>query len=274
MPPKRSPLYSDFYTAAQVKKILGITDGMLYNYVNNGTLERVIPPGRKQGVYRKKDVDMLAAELQAFIIQRKNKSTKFARVTTEEEMRECQEISQELFGVGRDTVKERMKILSKNPDTYHMLIDEDLQQIVGYVAMIPLKTGKLAEVLSQQIPVRINPDDILDTTQSDQAPQKIDLYLHAMGVKPGFNLTDKRLYGSRLISGLVNIIIEMGKKGIEIETIAARSNMPDGVRLMKHAGFTEIEPLTPERRTFIIDVKTSGIPFILQYKRALAEGKS
>jgi len=66
-------------------------------------------------------------------------------------------------------------------------------------------------------------------------------------------------------------IIDMGKKGISIDTIAARSNMPDGIRLMKHAGFTEIGPLTPERRTFIINVQESGIPFIQQYKRVLLE---
>jgi hypothetical protein len=38
--------------------------------------------------------------------------------------------------------------------------------------------------------------------------------------------------------------------------------MPDGVRLMKHIGFTEMIPLTPERRTFSINVKESGIPFV------------
>lgn len=64
---------TDFYTAARTKEILGITDGMLYNYVNNGTLERIIPPGKKQGVYRKNEVDQLARELQAFIIHRKTK---------------------------------------------------------------------------------------------------------------------------------------------------------------------------------------------------------
>ena len=47
--------------------------------------------------------------------------------------------------------------------------------------------------------------------------------------------------------------------------------MPDGIRLMRHAGFTELEQLTPERRTFVIDVEESSIPFILQYKDVLVE---
>ena len=130
---------------------------------------------------------------------------------------------------------------------------------------MPLKTGRLEKVLSQDIPVRIDAKDL----ETFDKPKKIDLYLHAIGVRPKFNTSEKHTYGARLVHGLMELIIEMGEKGINIETIAARSNMPDGIRLMKHAGFTEIAPLSPGRRTFTIDVKNSGIPFIMQYKRAL-----
>lgn len=257
----------DYYTAAQVKSILGINDSMLYTYVDNGALERIIPPGKKQGVYRRSEVDKLARELQTFIAQRKKKSTKFMRVSTEEEMRACQEISQELFGVGRNTVEQRMEIVEKNPDSYHMLRDEDTQQIIGYAAVMPLKQGKLEKVLSQEIPVRIDVEDI----ESFDGPKNIDLYLHAMGIKPGLSAFEKHTYGARLVSGIMELILNLGKDGINIGTIAARSNMPDGVRLMRHFGFTEIAPLTPERRTFIIEVEGSGIPFVMQYKNALKQ---
>ena len=50
----------DYYTAAQVKERLGITQGTLYNYVRNGTLKPVVPPGKRQGVYPRKEVDQLA----------------------------------------------------------------------------------------------------------------------------------------------------------------------------------------------------------------------
>lgn len=256
-----------YYTAAQTKEMLGITDGMLYNFVSNGTLERIIPPGKKQGVYLRYEVDRLSNDMQAFLMSRRKKSTRFTQVATEDEMRECQEISQELFGVGRTTVQERMQIVTKNPYTYHMLKDEDSQQIVGYVAMMPLKSGKLEKVLSQEIPVKIDVEDIENFDQ----PKEIDLYLHAIGVKPGFSMSEKHVYGARLVGGLIELIIDLGGKGIYIGTIAARSSMPDGIRLMRHAGFTEIESLTPERRTFVIDVKESAIPFVLQYKKAFSD---
>jgi hypothetical protein len=50
--------------------------------------------------------------------------------------------------------------------------------------------------------------------------------------------------------------------------------MLDGVRLVRHIGFTEIIPFTPERRTFVINVEKSSILFILQYKRNLEESKA
>lgn len=253
----------DYYTAAQVKQILGITDGMLYNYIDNGALQRIIPPGKKQGVYKRQEVDRLARELQSFIIQRRRQPTKLMRVTTEEEMAECMEISQALFGVGRDTVKARMQIVAINPDTYTLLRDDS--QIIGYFAAIPVKLGRLDDILAQELPVKIAPDDIAKYERG----AKVDLWLHAIGVRPGFSVAEKYAYGSRLLAGLIELIVSLGERGVVVNTIAARSNTPDGVRLLRHSGFTEIPPLTPERRTFIIDVEGSGIPFILQYKRNL-----
>ncbi len=255
----------EYYTAAQTKKILGITDGMLYNYIDNGALERVIPPGRKQGVYRIEDVEKLARELQTFIIQRKQLHSKLEKVQTEDDMNECQEISQALFGVGRGTTEERMKIVRKNPETYFILRDED--NAIGYFSIMPLKDGKIENILGQTIPVRVETEDIEEFKKGS----KVDIYLTAMGVHPKFGKLEKRMYGSRLVSGLIELIINLGKRGIIISSIAARSNMPDGIRLMKHMGFTEVKALTPERRTFVIDVDKSGIPFILQYKQALAD---
>jgi len=256
-----------YYAAQKAKEELHMEYSALRNQVAMGNIKTEIPRGKRQAYYRAKDVDQLAREMQAYIIYRKTKPTKLMRVTTKDEMKECMEISQALFGVGRETLDERMRILKKNPDTYHLLRDED--QILGYLAIMPLKPGNLDKVLKQTIPVKIDPEDI----ESFEKERGIDVYLYAIGVKPGFTAAEKHVYGSRLVARLIGLIIEWGEKGISIGTIAARSSMPDGIRFMKHAGFTEIESPTPERRTFVINVKESGIPYILQYKRALQEAK-
>lgn len=56
-----------YYTAREARERLGgIHSNTLKHYVDSGKLKREIPPGRKQGVYAKKQVDDLAKELEQF----------------------------------------------------------------------------------------------------------------------------------------------------------------------------------------------------------------
>ncbi len=254
-----------YYTAQKAQEILDMTYSGLKYQVSIGNIKSEIPKGRRQSYYRSKDVEQVAIDLKSFSIHRKNKPTQFIRVTTKEEMEQCMEISRALFGSERGDIEKHMKIIRKNPETYFMIKDED--QAIGYTAIWPVKIGKTNNLLAQTIPVKISPDDI----EVFKEGKDLDIYINVIGVKPGFTREEKRFYGSRLISGLIEIIVSLGGRGISIETIAARSNMPDGIRIMKGIGFTEIEPLTPERRTFTINIKESGIPFVLKYKQALKE---
>jgi len=64
------------------------------------------------------------------------------------------------------------------------------------------------------------------------------------------------------------VILDLAKRGNNIRSINAHSNTPDGVKLMRHLGFTEIVPKAPVPglRDFIIEVERSDIPFIIRYK--------
>jgi hypothetical protein len=261
------PKKEKFYTLEQAKRILGVSTDVLYNYVKNGALERIIPPGKKQGVYKPSQVERLARELQTYIIHRKNRHTQFEKVRTIEEMKECLEINQVLFGVGRDLLEESMKTIEKNPEIHYMLKDEG--QIIGHTALWPVKPNKLDNILAQVRPVKVPIEDL----EKFESGKEISLYIVTIAITPGFNKEDKRFYGSRLVSGLIETIIHLGERGIPINTIAARTNTPDGIRLTKGIGFTEITPLTPERRTFVIDVEKSGIPFVQQYRKALENSR-
>jgi len=66
------------------------------------------------------------------------------------------------------------------------------------------------------------------------------------------------------------VLIDTGRKGIVIETFTARSTKPDGIRLLRNLGFTQI-PSTTEKKDFILDVRKSGAREVMQYKRALIE---
>ncbi len=263
--------YKDYYTAAQVKKVLNITDGMLYNFIRNGDIEAIKLPGRKQSVYKREQVEKLARELKQFMPSRAAKTTTFVRATRED-LPVILAISEALFGQGRSVtpLERRITWLETNPYTYHVL--KQGEEIVGYVTLLPLRKGtdKIERLLGDTVAVDITPDDFADL----QPGTHTDVYVMSIGVKPTTNLTDKKEYGSSLIRGLRRLLIEIGEKGVIIDTIAARSNTPDGIRLMRHLGFTELEPVLPGTRSFIIRVPESGIPLIMEYKHALRESQT
>jgi len=253
-----------YYAAQKAQEVLGMTYSALRNQVISGNIKAKTPKGRRQLYYRAKDVEELSRDLNVFAIQRRSRPTIFEILKTREEMEECVKISQELFGTGRG-IDERMETSQKNPETYYVLKDDG--SIVGYTSLWPIKHENLNKILRQTLPVKIAKADI----ETFEAGKILDLYMNVIGIRPGFTKKDEHSYGARLISGLIGTIINLGERGIIIENIAARSNSPQGIKLMKGIGFTEIEALTPERRTFIINIQESGIPFVLHYKKALKE---
>jgi len=177
------------------------------------------------------------------------------------------EITRVLFGLRESpeaTEARRLTWVEKNPELFYVVKSEG--QVVGYALVIPLKLEKIENILSgAEFAQETKAEEI-----EDFIPGKpMHIYLMAAGIIPGVSHYEKRAYGARLIGGMMKVIIDLGKRGIIIETLVARSDTPDGIRLLKQ-GFTEI-PTPTYARNFIIKVKESGIPFIQEYKQALRE---
>jgi hypothetical protein len=263
MPRKQPP--KDYYTATQVKQMLDISDGMLHTYVQKGKLHRVVPEGRAQGFYPRKEVDKLANELKAFFAPEKPSSI-FMKAT-KEDMPECVALSSAIFGgLNIIPLEKRIAWLEKNPDIDYVLRSDG--QMMGYATFVPLKPEKIEKLLKEEeFSKNMTPDEI----GTFEPGKPLHVYIMAMGIRPGISRDEKRHYGSRLITGTMEAIIELGKKGVIIDTFVARSDTPDGINLLRHIGFTEIPSTIPGTRNFIIEVEKSGIPAIMQYKRALQE---
>lgn len=255
-----------YYSAKEVKERLGITQGRLNTYVRNGTLKPFTPPGKKQSVYRQSEVDQLARDLQVFEEIRQKTSSTFTKAD-EEDLKATVQITRVLFGLREDdeaTLARRLAWIRKNPDVFYVLKSDE--QVVGYAAMLPLKIEKIEKILSGEDSSQLT---IAEEIEEFKPGKPVSIYLMAAGVLPGLSRYEKRSYGARIISGMINAIIDLGRAGVIIETLAARSDTPDGIRIMKK-GFTEV-PSTTYARNFIIKVRESGIPFVQEYKQALLE---
>ena len=117
---------------------------------------------------------------------------------------------------------------------------------------------------------KINPDDI-----EDFAPEKpLKLLIIDMITTPIVPPIRRTFYGSRLLSGLIKILTEMGRHGIEITKIYATSDTPDGIRILKKAGFQVVHESRKGRLSFELDIANSNEKILVEYKDNLAKVES
>ncbi len=263
MPQSKPP--KNYLTAGEVKKLLGITDGMLYNFIDNGALKRIIPPGRKQGVYQKSQVEQLARDLNVFISTRDEYKTGF-RKAEKDDIPKCIELGMRSHPnaqqQGLTSLETRLSWLDKNPDLYY-IIEHD-GEIVGYTSIIPLEPKKIKEILdSRDLTMDITPEEI----DKFKPGKPLHIYIATMRTEPNISKTQKRLYGVRLIEGLISTLVDMLENGVNIQALYGNSQTVDGIRMLKHMGFIEIPSVT-ESKNYILELdKEYGKAAIEKYKR-------
>ncbi len=257
-----------YYTAKEAQETLGMTYSALRNQVDAGNIRDIVPSGKRQAVYLKEDVDQLAHEMEAFFVAKQTASSVF-RKATEEDIPECIALSAAIFGgVNIIPLKRRIAWLKKNSEIDYILRHDS--EMIGYASIVPLRSETLEPLLRDELLAKdITPDEI----EEFKPGKPLQLYIMAMGIKPRLSKLEKRTYASRIIKGMRDVIIEMGKRGVTIETIIARSEVPDGINILRHYGFTEVPSEVPGTRNFIIEIEKSGIPAIMEYKRELAAWK-
>lgn len=263
MPQAKPP--KDYLSAGEVKKVLGITDGMLYNFVDNGALERIIPPGRKQGVYKRSQVEQLKRDLQVFINTRNEDSTIFSKATRED-LPACIEIGTSTYPSiqqGITSLETRLAWFEKNSDLFYVVRHKG--EIVGYTYLLPMTSEKIQRILENKEFVKdVKPEEI----EEFKPGTSLHIYIGTMRTKQGISKTEKRAYGVRLIGGLITTFIALMEKGITFDTLYARSETVDGIRALKHMGFSQIS-ITNSYKNFALKMSQEGKKVIQKYKEAI-----
>ena len=255
--------------------MLNISGTMIANYVEKGKIRHIIPPERKHGFYLKKDVDKLANEPNmVFNLEKETENVRFT-VATVDDLPACIALNKDLFRVldsadDATLYKNWAGWLEKNPEIVYVLKRE--QEVIGIVTMLPVKPNsqKLDEILRGDTSillgnVNIAPQDI----EKYKSGKHIELYIAEIGIKPSLHKDLRRKYGAKLISKLVDTIIEFGKRGVIIEKILALGATRSGTRLLQHFGFTEVVFSRPDTRLFTMDLNESVAPFTNDYRESL-----
>jgi hypothetical protein len=259
-------------TATNAKKKLGnISDGRLRTLTGKGEgkIEHLLPAGSKVGFYKEDDVTALVHRWNKEALASGNPTLPGAHfdVATKEDMPEIVELLIKVWG-GEDTSAKRNAWLDQNPETCFVVRSHGV--VRGCIFILPLAEERIWSLLKGEDKYAtgaIEPKEIL----SYETNKPAFLYLLSMTSDDiGIGETNRRKWGSTIVRGLFNHIVALGERGIPVSLIAARSSRPDGINIMRHIGFCEIEPCG-SRRNFIIEVQKSGIDFCMKHKAAYAE---
>jgi hypothetical protein len=265
---KLGNLSEKYYTAAEARKMLGLDEEAFQYWGRTERISRIYLPGRKQPVYSKNEINRMATQITAAVLAEQPDNITFRRAAIEDIEQEAK-LAHLVFGERAEAIEERKAFLAKNPSSDYHVYDQDT--LVSYMNIVPLKHETIQTFMEGRIMAwKINPDDI-----EDFIPKRpLELLIIDMITTPIVPPSRRAFYGSRLLSGLIKTLTEMGRNGIEIAKIYATSDTTDGIRILKKAGFQVVHESRKGRLSFELDIANSNEKILAEYKDNLAIWKA
>ena len=263
---KIGKLAEHYYTAAEARKVLGITPETFQYWGREKRIRRIYLPERKQPVYLKSEINRIAQKTEALMIAQTEEAG--FRKATPEDIEEEEQLAVIIFGEGTLLVP-RKEFLNKNPDTDYHLYDEQ-GKLVAYINIFPMKKKALEQFMSGKIRgYQISPNDI---EQFIPGKPTECLIMDAVTI-PSATPKQRVAYSSHLIASFIDTLNEWGNNGIEITKIHSVGGTPAGQRILRSAGFKEIGQIGPGRTAFELDIVNSDLKILRQYKANLNQWK-
>lgn len=245
----------------------------LYRYVEEGRIEKLVPKGHKHGFYREADIDAILAYEQVFTDNykrgqwRNHPTTTFERAT-EADIPTIIDIDSRTFGIPAAPIEISLQWLLKCPESFYVLRNQE-GNIVGYESHLFLTQDTIKQFIRDEI-------DIIPASKVEdcQPGKPLHMYVLAIAIDPTYKGKQKHEYGSSIVRGLFSYFLELGERGIDIETITARSYKPDGLRLLRKMGIPQLKSPVPGKCLFSVNVKESGFSLFEQYTKHLEDWKT
>jgi hypothetical protein len=250
---------NELYTSHEAREVLKVSTSTFKNFVDSGRIRKITPPGKKQGLYLREDVDRLAEERKPFSgvenARKQRRSLQQAQIDKneaeidwmdEKDLPYILAYDYEMYGV--DATVDIPKMHSwwlKNPKMARMIFDKkDRRNIWGSISILPMKEETILKILKDEMSEHdITADDIL-TYESDG---KYYGYISAASIKP-----EHRTYLRRLIENLLSYWCNQ-YPNIQLIKLYAVAWSDGGWDLVKHLFFSPRHDLGED--VFEIDLK-------------------
>lgn len=256
------------YTAGETRKILGgIAGETLRRLVDDKKIRKVIPPGNKsRGMYVKEDVDKLAAIMKEFIeiySEENNKGYEFRQAKDDEEIADTVQIAKQRFGERATSLEVRLERFHRSPNGDYVLKHNNIT--VGFFSFQAIRHETAEELFNRKTGRWLNGEDI-----EDILPEKpLNILVSNIASKIGGEKQLEIEYGKRLILGVMDLLVNLGKEGVNIKKIWAMSSTVSGIKLCKDIlKFQDLGYINSEQLGFMLDMEKSVTPIAEQYREA------
>src|SRR6266581_6087176 len=201
-------LSEQYYTAAEARRVLGLTEHSFQAWVRAGKITKVILPGRRQGAYPKRDIDALALAITQVFEHSQGGTYEFSRSTPGDQVEEM-DIGIRCFGSEFITpLPERIAFQHKSEYTFWSL--KVSGRVVGYISMFRFLPAFLDDLLSgRRIEREITVKEILPFTRGEP----FDIYIDVMAVDPTLSSHLSHLYAGIIASRLAAMLLDLRANG-------------------------------------------------------------
>jgi hypothetical protein len=219
-----------FYTASEAQEQLGLSKAMFHRKVKQGLIPKITPPGMKQGVYPRRDIDVLALSLGAE--QAVSEEPSFSRSSPADL---AEEMDLGALYYGRDFVTplpDRLAMQQRSDFTFWSVKHHG--RVVAYASLMRLPDELLNDLLTgRKIEREIGVKDVLPFERL----QPFTVYTDVFVVDPRVPLEQQHLYGEVLLSGLIDILFDLRANGYLIERWMAVTVTPESDIVAERLGF-------------------------------------
>ncbi len=275
---KRANAPTGMYTAAEAAKRLGLPKTTFHNYVRDGRIKKVVPPGQTEGYYPRAEIEKLAQARELFILLNSTEPATFQKAKSEEDIKGIYELCIAIYGIGgTPSYEERLRIWHKNPYVYYIIKQENI--VIGYISLIWFTENALKQLMGptpkQSITTSAGTGVYSITGAENVLPftpgQPIGSLFISLGVRPGISNTEQRINSFKLIRDTITVLEEFAEQNMPVKKLYGTSERLDGIRLARKLGMREIKYEGDNIIRFELDLETSDSPLLTEYRRIIRE---
>lgn len=256
-----------YYTAKEARERLQLNEATFHKWVRDERIRKVMLPGRKQGLYVKREVEAIIAGQETAILADQSLRLEFIEATLENQHDELM-LARMIYGDGTARFDEKRKeLLEKVPGMTHYLYDGNF--LVASLNLLPLQSEGIDKFRDGE-----RGWFLTEYAEPFAVGKPLECIIIDFLTTPRVPRNQRANYANFLLTRMAGVFAEWGKKGIEVIALYACGSTPDGTKVLGNSNFEYLGEPKPGRRMYRLDVAKAELQILKGYQRNLAKYKA